>query len=350
MARSGILYSQVASVATQLAGRGINATVDSVREALGNTGSKSTIAPLLKRWKSEQAKHVSAAQTGLPADLVSAVQILYEHLQHEADKKIDAGLAELALAKASFNEQVEAARNAASVFKSERDTLDLALTQERNAHKKLGIVYHDLQVIEAKLRAEATGLTQRLQDHRNEVNNFQQQLHQAYTQFEHYQESIASQRMEERRQFEQTKISLEAEIVELRRQLAAKDMMLTQQDQQIAQLKHADEELHSFKSDYGRLEGEFLKATQTLSTQTALTNELSARFDVTSEALSDTQKKLAILEHERPQLLARHIDLEARATALETVCQESRIEKATLEEKLQQITAINSEYRKLRNE
>lgn len=350
MARAGILYSQVVSVATQLAGRGINATVDNVREALGNTGSKSTIAPLLKRWKSEQEKHVSVTQTGLPADLVAAVKNLYEHLQHEATQKIDATLAQLALTKASFNEQMEAARDATTVLKTERDTLDVALTQERNAHEKLGAAYHGLQITEAKLQAEAAGMVQRLQDHRTEVDNLQQQLHQAHTQFEHYQESIAGQRMEERRQFEHAKVTLEAEIMEMRHQLAAKDVLLTQQDQKIAQLRQIDEELQSFKSDYRRLEGEFLKVTQTLTTQAALANELSARFEVTSEALSDAQNKLAVLGHERPQLQARNIDLEATATALETMCQALRIEKATLEGKLQQITTLNSGYRNLRKE
>jgi chromosome segregation ATPase len=335
MARAGIIYSQVASVASKLANHGINATVDNVREALGNTGSKSTIAPLLKRWKSEQEKHVSVAQTGLPADLVATVKNLYEHLQHDAAQKIDATLAQLTSAEAIFNEQMETARDAAAVLKTERDALDTALTQERNAHEKLGAAYHGLQIIEAKLQAEGTGLTQRLQDHHIKVDNLQQQLHQAHTQFEHYQESIAGQRMEERRQFENAKVTLEAEIIEMRRQLAAKDMLLTQQDQKIVQLKRIDEELQSSKLDYRRLEGEFLKVTQTLSTQTTLATELGARFDVTSEALSDAQIKLAVLDHERLQLQTWNIDLGAKVTALETACQKLLIEKATLEGRLQ---------------
>lgn len=339
MARAGILYSQVASVATQLHSRGINATVDNVREALGNTGSKSTIAPLLKRWKSEQEERVSATQTGLPADLVAAVKNLYEHLQHEASKKIDAALAEFTSAKASFNEQLEAARDVAAVFKTDRDTLEAALAQERKSHEKLGIAHHGLQVTEAKLQAEAVGLTQRLQDRRTEVDNLQQQLHQARAQFDHYQGAIAGQRTEERRQFEHAKGALEAEIIEMRRQLAAKDLLLTQQNQQIAQMQQTDEELQLAKSDYRRLEAEFLKATQTLSTQTALATELNARFETASEALSDTQNELAVLAHKWPQLQARNIDLEARVTASEARCQALRIEKATLEGQLQQITA-----------
>jgi hypothetical protein len=51
MARAGILYSDVARAATELAAKGEAATVDNVRKMMGDTGSKSTIAPMLKRGK-----------------------------------------------------------------------------------------------------------------------------------------------------------------------------------------------------------------------------------------------------------------------------------------------------------
>lgn len=334
MARTGVLYSQLAAVATQLTARGISATVDNVREALGNTGSKSTIAPLLKRWKSEQAVPVLTAQTGLPTNLVAAVKNLYEHLQHETNQKVDAVLTQLESEKANFDEQVNLARDTITRLKTERDTLAEALTQEQNAHEKLGATYHDLQIIEAQMRAEAAGLMQRLQDHRNEIGNLQQQLHQTRTQLEHYQESIANQRIEERRDFEHVKTTLKAEILEMRSQVETKNIMLAQQDQKIVQLKQADEELQSAKTNHRELEGQYLKVTQTLSTQTALATELSARFEAASEALLDAQNQLAILNHELPQMQARNIDLEAKVAALETSCQTLRIEKATLEGQL----------------
>lgn len=42
MARAGILYSHVVKATAKLVDEGKNLTVDSVREALGGTGSKST--------------------------------------------------------------------------------------------------------------------------------------------------------------------------------------------------------------------------------------------------------------------------------------------------------------------
>jgi chromosome segregation ATPase len=345
MARAGILYSHVASAATQLTAQGINPTVDNVREALGNTGSKSTIAPLLKRWKTEQEESVPTTQTGLPADLVAAVRNLHEHIQHQADQKVDAAMAELQQHRTDIDTQLETARDAANTFKNERNALDNALTQERKAHEKLGAAHHDLQVTQARLEAEASGLTQRLQERRIENDNLQQQLHQARAQFEHYQEAVAAQRDEERRQFEQAKAMLETEIGEVRRQLTTKDLLLSQQQQQIAHLQQVDAELRASRSDYQRLQEELLKTTQTLSTQTALATDLSNRFDVAAASLSEVQNELAILENERPQLQSRNLALEGRLSTLEESCQTLRIEKATLEGQLQEIVAQQARTR-----
>ena len=74
MARTGILYSDVMKAAQIVAADGRNPTVDSVREALGSTGSKSTIAPLLKRGKEVfQGAGAVKTESGLPAELMEAM-------------------------------------------------------------------------------------------------------------------------------------------------------------------------------------------------------------------------------------------------------------------------------------
>ena len=101
MPRAGILYSQVAKAAAKIAVEGKNPTVDKVREVLGGTGSKSTIAPMLKRWKSEHQETVAEAELGLPTELLQAVKGIYEKLQ--------ADLAyQLVLARESHQQEQEA--------------------------------------------------------------------------------------------------------------------------------------------------------------------------------------------------------------------------------------------------
>src|SRR5690606_16674158 len=89
MARAGILYSHVAHAASRLTEAGTNPTVDNVRAALGSTGSKSTIAPLLKRWKAEHQQAVAQAEVGLPASLLDAMKCVYQDLQAELGRELE---------------------------------------------------------------------------------------------------------------------------------------------------------------------------------------------------------------------------------------------------------------------
>ncbi|GGZ80154.1 DNA-binding protein [Paraglaciecola sp. Hal342] len=62
MARAGVTYHDIAKAAEAIKTHGQEPTVDRVREHLG-TGSKSTIAPLLKRWRSDRPMSVDCRTT-----------------------------------------------------------------------------------------------------------------------------------------------------------------------------------------------------------------------------------------------------------------------------------------------
>lgn len=85
MARAGITYQDVANAAQRVRQRGDEPTVDRVRSELG-TGSRSTLGPMLKRWKT--GSEAAADLNGLPADLVAAVKGLHERAQSAADERI----------------------------------------------------------------------------------------------------------------------------------------------------------------------------------------------------------------------------------------------------------------------
>ena len=53
MARTGVTYIDIIKASEAIKESGHDPTVDRVREFLG-TGSKSTIAPLLKKWKKKE--------------------------------------------------------------------------------------------------------------------------------------------------------------------------------------------------------------------------------------------------------------------------------------------------------
>ena len=81
--------SQVARAAAQLVAASTNPTVDTVRAALGNTGSKGTTAPMLKQWKAQYQGETAAAGTGLLADLLEAVKGAYQRLEAGAQAQVE---------------------------------------------------------------------------------------------------------------------------------------------------------------------------------------------------------------------------------------------------------------------
>ncbi len=309
MARAGITYSEVATAAARLAAAGKNPTVDTVREAIGGTGSKSTIAPMLKRWKAEHQEQVVAHDIGLPADLLQAVKGLYEHLQQEAALKVQTAQDALASAQRDFTAQLKAATENAAALLKERDTLQSLLTQERARSDQLTESNRTLQVARVKAEMEASGLAQRLADRQGEVESLSRQLEQTRTQFEHYQEAVAAQRAEDRREAEQRYQRLEQELGDTRRTLAGQQQALIQRqvraeqaDRDLARLQDELKTEQQAHQEVTALHRESEKQVHTLSTISA---EIRKQWEEATGTLTQARTALAVFQSENPELKAR---------------------------------------------
>ena len=236
MARAGILYSDVARAATKLVEDGRNPTVDSVREAMGATGSKSTIAPFLKRWKAEQQDTIATAEAGLPASLLDAVKGLHQHMHAECAQQLEKSQrrqAEELHAAAEREQQLSTERQAAIAA---NDALTEDLTRIREALAQLQAAHQAQSLSLATAQAENVGLQQRLADRAAEVATLDHQLSQARAQFEHYQEAAAAQRSEERQAADQRIARIEHDLTSANRQIVAQHSTLGQQEARITHL------------------------------------------------------------------------------------------------------------------
>src|SRR3990167_1285371 len=83
MSRGGITFTEVEEAARYLQGLGRNPTVDAIRERLG-TGSRTTLAEHLKRWKAMQVD----GEGRIPQPLLALVAGLWDGLQALANQKI----------------------------------------------------------------------------------------------------------------------------------------------------------------------------------------------------------------------------------------------------------------------
>ncbi len=251
MARAGILYSDLASAAAQLVAEGKNPTVDNVRVALGSTGSKSTIAPLLKRWKGEhQETVVEVAQgLGLPGPLLQAMKGIHEQLQDDVRQQLeqarDAHHVALLAAHAA-TQQAEDEKQAISQHKS---AVDAELAQARASHAQLDTQYQSLCVRQAALQAEQEGVQQRLTDRTTEVAALNAQLIQVRTQFDFYLDAAAQQRTQERQAADQRIMRLEQELVELRQQHLQQQSTIARYETRIPQLQDENNQLNGSLRD-----------------------------------------------------------------------------------------------------
>ena len=121
MARAGVTYHDIAKAAEAIKTQGQEPTVDRVRERLG-TGSKSTIAPLLKRWRSDNGE--GGDITGLPSDLVEVVKSLHERVQQMADHRIEEARQEFKALNNELCKELAEARNTVAQFTARHQDLD----------------------------------------------------------------------------------------------------------------------------------------------------------------------------------------------------------------------------------
>ncbi|MYM92820.1 DNA-binding protein [Duganella vulcania] len=219
MPRAGILYSQVANAAAALAAAGANPTVDNVRAALGDTGSKSTIGPMLKQWKAEHQGEAVAASTGLPADLLQAVKAVHQRIEAAAQAQVEQLRAEHEQARQEATLQLEAERAAGRQLRAEREALttELASVKAALAHERDERQHAAVAI--AALQAEQAGLTKRLADRAGEVEQLADQLEKARDQFENYREKAAELRQADRQAADARATAKEGELAVLRGQL-----------------------------------------------------------------------------------------------------------------------------------
>src|SRR5690606_29317476 len=142
MARAGVTYHDVVKAAATIKTQGQEPTVDRVREHLG-TGSKSTIAPLLKRWRSKKGE--ATDHSGLPNDLVEVVKSLHDRLQQAADDRIE---------------------QTRLTFKASNDELRKELTGTHNTIAQLTARQQDLEGRTTQLNEESVRQRKSLEDAR----------------------------------------------------------------------------------------------------------------------------------------------------------------------------------------
>lgn len=210
MARSGVTYTEVAKAAETVKQQGFEPTVDRVREQLG-TGSKSTIGPHLRQWKS--ANLGEGAISGLPDDLLRTVKSLHESIQGDAELKINEVTTELNAVISDLRTKLTAAQEQNGELASNNEQLtqkNQELTDQLETTNKDNLTF---QLKQEQLGQDVTRLTSELADEKEGARQLQ-------AHFEHYQEKTAEDRQQERKQHQSAQQQSQNHIDQLTNQLS----------------------------------------------------------------------------------------------------------------------------------
>lgn len=302
MARAGILYSHVAQAAATLAVNGKNPTVDGVRETLGGTGSKSTIAPMLKRWKAEHQDTVAEAQSGLPAELIQAVKAVYDKLRDDLTTQLQTERDVHRMELKRMADQLAHADANRAVLTDTQTRLTMDLAAARDEHVRLQNELHAVTVTLAAAQSDNAGLRERLTDRAAELQSLCQQLAHARTQFEHFQEAAACQRTEERQAAESRMARLEQDLSAARRDHAGQQATIVEQQSQLSYLNTAQESLQQTldvaQSELVMLRPKYDQLVYQAKELDAGRAELAQQLTQSRHALSDaTKAKNAAQQH-----------------------------------------------------
>jgi hypothetical protein len=156
MARSGIRYEEVQSAAESLLARGLNPTIQRVRELLG-TGSNTTISEHLKSWQQQLAE---TPKFILPPAIPEAVAAALDAFWKIAVQYAEAAFEEQRIVAAEAVEVAEQARDAAIAEQRQAQSVANNLRRELDSTQAAARELADRLLVEQERRAAAEIATQ----------------------------------------------------------------------------------------------------------------------------------------------------------------------------------------------
>ncbi len=249
MARIGVTYQHVAKAAEAIKSQDQEPTVDRVREHLG-TGSKSTIAPLLKRWRADNRDRADVS--GLPNDLVEVVQSLHERMQQMADHRIEQARQAFEASNDELRRELAETRNTITQLTACQQDLDVQIERlaEQNSLQRKSL--EDARVNLAKTESQRDQAISRTTELKKSVAELKQENRDIRNHFEHYQQRTAEDRQQERDQFRATNQQLHDQIQLLRSQLDQTEARATKLLENNTQLQRSINELEQTSADLNR--------------------------------------------------------------------------------------------------
>lgn len=323
MARGGISKVMVQQARDALLARGERPSIDAVRVALGNTGSKSTIHRYLKELDEVEGPRLGARER-LSEPLSGLVEQLAEQLQAEAQARIQAAEERHSAALAEREAEIRQLREALTQSQSEREQLHAEL-EERTARladsQAAGEALHEtlqaLRLEQAGTLKDKEALSARIELQREHLASLEEKHRHAREALEHYREATRIQREQDERRHEQQLQQLQAELRQ-----SAQTLMVRQDE--ITRLNRENARLVTVSSSWEVRAGE----------QAECLTELRQQLDAQQERLGRLESRLEAARETREALETSRQKLREERDAARAELQESRLIEQRLSEGL----------------
>lgn len=323
MARGGLYKSEVQKARDALRSQGKHPSVDAVRVALGNTGSKTTIHRYLKELEEEEGQGlgakvaVSDALQDLVGRLAGRLHEEAEGLIAEARQRFEAQLQERGQA-------LEKAQQEVAALSTQLQRTEIAWREEKTAHAATRQALTERITEVAQLGERVAGLTARLAEHEAHVQSLEQKHQHAREALEHYRTSIKDQREQEQRRHEHQVQELQVALRQANEVLTAKNHELVQLNRDNGQWLERHTRLERELAQARRGADERQKELDALRLLAAEHQALQARWAQDTQTLEAARADLAQERTRREQAEADALRAGVRLTTLEQLLAQLR--------------------------
>lgn len=308
MSRLGVPESVIHRACAQLAEKGINVTVDAVRDRVG--GSNSTLAPVVRAWKEENRRVVGTETNDLPADLVQCVRDVHKRTQAHATLRIEEAQERAAV-------QIQAAQK--SVEDGAKREMHLAEENARLADKiaLLGnkIDVQDVALTSSKIRIAE--LETMLSQQAKNLTDREEEIKDARKAFEQLQQRCSEQLRDLRIEAAQKLDQVSADALQLRTDNARLDVQVKTLQSHNVELRNAVEnsrkdnekinaDLARAVMQKSRLEADLSDMLAARKTDHAQSREVTNQLDEVRMALSAKEAEARILQRDLSRLQSLH--------------------------------------------
>lgn len=260
MARGGVYRSEVEKARNSLIAQGVHPSIDAVRVALGNTGSKSTIHRYLKEIEAEEGAG-TAGKVAVSDALQDLVGRLAARLHEEADVMIAEAKARSDAALAAQKKAFDDLQQESAGLSAQLQRIEVAFQTEKVGHAAAMREIQEQSVTLAKLGEYASGLERQLAERDAHIQSLEEKHQHTREALEHFRNATKEQRDQDQRRHEHEVQGLQVALRQANEAIGTKN-------EELLKLNRDNERLTNQVAQLGRDQLQTRQETQRLERET----------------------------------------------------------------------------------